>query len=155
MAVGPTATRLSTRYALCRHMRLFVRVAKRLARLYLVPDPLFLHKAHLNQRYAYTKKLANETRTSTFNSGNPPSTFLSQTRTGGASLSTVNQTRNRPAVSSMLSGMVVMLLIAGDGKVKNSSVATHWALCSLGQLHVEHFKMLALDLGVSEAYQRH
>lgn len=99
--------------------------------------------------------LANETRTSTFSSGNPPSTFLSQTRTGCASLSTVSQTRNRPAVSSAFSGMVVTLLIAGDGKVKNNSVATHWALCSLRQLHIEHFKMLVLSLGASDAYQRH
>jgi len=69
-----------------------------------------------------------------FNSGNSPSTFLSHIKIGDDPSSTVSHIRKRPAVSSELKGMMVILLKAGGGNVKNNSVDVHVARWSLTYL---------------------
>lgn len=70
--------------------------------------------------------------TRTFNSGNPPSNFLSQIRIchdgcSESSLSMANHTRKRPAVSSALRGITEIAFRRGGGKVSRSSVWTQVA----------------------------
>lgn len=86
-------------------------------------------------------------RTRTFNSGKPPSIFLSQTRSHPLQLSCLSvstppsflssQTRKRPPVSGAFLGRRVIALIPGEaptsadgGKVRKSSVWTQTARCS-------------------------
>ena len=64
--------------------------------------------------------------TSSFNSGNPPSVFLSHINIGG-SLPILSHTRKRPAVSLSFRGSSVIPLRAGGGNVRKSSVESHVA----------------------------
>lgn len=80
----------------------------------------------------------------TFNSGNPPSSFLSHTSCAGP-FSTFSQTRNRPALSSAFKGRTVTAFNAGLGNVRRSSVDTHVARCN--QRHLSQNSIVTAGAG--------
>ena len=80
--------------------------------------------------------------TSTFNSGNPPSTFLSQIRIGDSCDESASQTLNLPPVSSEFRGRTVIARIVGVGNVNISSVDTQFARCCLSAYKLDGREMI-------------
>lgn len=99
-------------------------MAQGLSWLYVISYTLFLFVTISDRLYARTGR-----RTSALSSGKPPSTFLSQINFGCPARN--SQTRNRPPVSSVFWGIMVIDLITGVGNVSISSVETHVARCCL------------------------
>lgn len=105
-----------------------VRMSQRFSRLKYISDALLLQSRGM-------RILADDAErtglTRTFSSGKPLSTFLSHIKSGSFPVGDDNQMRNRPAVSSSLSGIKEMQPIIGGGNVKSNSVCTQLARCSL------------------------
>lgn len=101
-----------------------IRVTQGLSGQNLVPDSLFLSRR--DRELGCSQMRGREPSTRTLSSGKPPSTFRSHIRAGLES--TKIQTRNLPAVSSVVNGTIEIEASSGGGKVRKSSVATHCTL---------------------------